>query len=356
MSASRSKLYRLTNLFQVASARLRILRDIFLGGNNSALPHILRLRRFLTLSSDNVKRIIPLGTILARFQVRYEVRDNEVRCEPWPGIIRALSPKFTSEELDFLAALCLLGKYVARITPLADYHFLVTDVEGVKWMVRCASPVFLESDALFGPLLSCYQEPREYAWFAHALHKGDTFVDVGANVEGYSVRACRLGARVIALEPDPDNYHVLKRNLELNQCTYAHVLNIAAGGQEEVHALYDSGNGAPVGYSLLQATKPSKVKCSVDVRPLDVAIPPFLDHDWVKLLKIDVEGVELEVIQGARDLLTRTRYVIVEVLPSTESRLLETLDLVKPLGFKLVDKVCRLSLYCDLFLVNSKAS
>jgi len=311
------------------------------------------------VSKDPVKKIIRLGRILSRFQVKFEVGDYETRCNLLGGIIRAISPDFISEERARVYLL-LLDKYVSGIVRFDDNHYLVTDVDGVKWIVRRASPILFRCDASFGPLLSCYQEPREYKWFSNALHEGNIFIDVGANVGGYSVRACKIGARVIAVEPDLDNYRVLKLNLELNHCIDAHVLNIAAGRNEEVRELYEGGKGSPAGYSLRQARRGRKVKCFVDVKPLDVAIPPLLNNEQVDLLKIDVEGVEVEVIKGALDLLKRTRYVIVEVIPSTKFRMREMLDLLKPQGFRLIDKVCRiarkrpLSFYCDLFLGKSR--
>jgi len=312
------------------------------------------------MSKDNKEKIIRLGRILSRFQVRFEVGDYEIRCNPLGGIIRALSPDFISEELDFQSSFFLLDKYVADIVRFDDKYYLVTDVDGVKWIVRRTSPILLRCDAVFGPLLSCYQEPREFEWFSKVLHEGGIFVDVGANVGGYSVRACKIGAKVIAVEPDPDNYRVLKLNLDLNHYIDVHVLNIAAGRREEIRELYEGRNSAPAGYSLRQARRGGKAKCYVDVKPLDVAIPPLLNNELVDLLKIDVEGVEAEVIKGALDLLKRTRYMIVEVIPSTKFRILEMLDLVRPLGFKLIDKVCRIArkrpllFYCDLFLGKSR--
>jgi len=303
----RSKLDSLRSIFQVYDNWLGILRVYFLGGETNVSLHDLRGGRLLfKVSKDNVERIISLGNTLAKFRDRYEVTN----------------------------------------------HHLVIDINGVKWIARGSSPILLRDDALFGPLLSYYQEPRECEWLLNALHGGGTFVDVGANVGGYSVRACKIGARVIAVEPDPDNYHVLKLNLELNQCTNAHVLNIAAGSKEEVRQLYQGDEGAPSGYTLEQNKGIREVKCSVETKPLDVAIPPFLRDEWVDLLKVDVEGFEIEVIKGASNLLKRTRYVIVEVIPRTRSKILEVLDLLKPLGFELIDKACRKP-YCNLFLRKS---
>jgi len=305
----RSKLDSLRSIFQVYDNWLGILRVYFLGGETISSLHDLHGGKLpVKVAKDNVEIIISLGNILAKFQNRYEVKNDEI---------------------------CM------------------TDINGVKWIVRGASPTSLRDDVLFGPLLSYYQEPREYEWFSNALHAGSTFVDVGANVGGYSVRACKIGARVIAVEPDPDNYRVLKLNLELNQCTSAHVLNIAAGSREEIRQLYQGDKGAPSGYTLEQGEGIRKVKCPIEAKPLDAAILPLLSDEWVDLLKIDVEGLEVEVIKGALNLLKRTRYVIVEVIPSTKSKIHEVLDLLRPLGFRLIDKICRHSLYCDLFLSKS---
>jgi FkbM family methyltransferase len=331
------------------------LRVHFLGGKTIASLHDLHGGRVpVKVSQDNVERIISLGKLLAKFQDRYEVSN----------IIKTIRPDFTTEEPNLLSALCFLGggsKYVTGIIRFNDNHYLIIDIDGVKWIVRKAPPISLMDDTLFGPLLSYYQEPRECEWFSNALHERGTFVDVGANVGGYSVRACKKGARLIAVEPDPDNYRVLKLNLELNQCIDAHVLNIAAGSREEIRQLYEGDDGAPVGYTLKRGDGIRKAKCSVTVKPLDAAIPPLLSDEKVDLLKVDVEGSEVEVIKGAINLLKRTRYVIVEVIPSTESKTLELLDLLRPLGFKLIDKVCRefgcprafRESYCNLFLRNS---
>ena len=344
-------LYWLKSIFQVYNNALGILKVYFLGGETNTLLHDSRGNRLMIkVTKDNVKRIVKLGKTLSMFKAKYEVRDYRIICKPCPSIIRILSPDFTSEELDYLSSLFLLDKYVTDVVSFDDNNYLVTSIDGVKWIVRNSSPILLRYDSLFGPLLPFHQEPQEYKWFSNILHEGSTFVDVGANVGGYTIRACKIGAKVIAVEPDPDNYCVLKLNLEHNHCIGVNVLNIAAGMREEVRELYEDSRGAPAGFSLLQDKGSGKIKCSVKVKPLDVAIPQLLNNELVDLLKIDVEGIEPEVIKGALDLLKRTRYVIVEVIPSTKSRMLEMLNLLKPLGFKLVDKVCRLSLYCDLLL------
>lgn len=341
----RSKVYSLRSILQVYDNWLGILRVYFLGGKTIVSLDDFRGGRLLVkISKENVGRVISFSNVLVKFKdLGYEVRNDETMCR----IINTLTPDSTKEELSLLWVLRLLSVYVTGIVSFDDNYNLLTDVDGVKWIVRKAPPISLWGDSLFGPLLRYYQEPEEYEWLSEALHEGGVFVDVGANVGGFSVRACKMGAKVIAVEPSPDNYQVLKLNLELNQCNNADALNIAAGRREEVRQLF--GDSSTVGYSLIQG-KEKAVRGFVEVKPLDVAIPPLLGDECVGLLKVDVEGSEVEVLKGALDLLKKTRHIIVEVIPSTESKILEVLDLLRPLGFELIDKICRESLYCDLFL------
>jgi FkbM family methyltransferase len=345
------------SMFQVYDNWLGILGVYFFGGECIAALHDVRGGRLpIKISKDNVRDIISLGKIMASFEDRYQVTNDEIRCSPFRNLPMTFRPDST-EEIGLLMSFCSLSKHRASIVEFNDDYYLATEINGIKWVMRRASPSSLMDDVNFGPLLFYIQEPREYEWFLTALNRGGTIVDVGANVGGYSVKACTMGAKVIAVEPDPDNYCVLKLNLGLNRCTNAHVLNIAAGSREEVCKLYKSGDERSVGYTLQQGEGTREVKCDIEVKPLDVAIPPLLSDEWVQLLKVDVEGLEVEVIEGALNLLKRTRYVIVEVIPSTESKMREVLNLLRPAGFKLVDKVCRPAgkqyYYCDLFLRKS---
>lgn len=345
VSSIKSKLDSMKSVIQVYENGFGILRVYFFGGETIVFLRDLTGGRLpIRVSRANVGKIISLGKLLTKFKDKYEVSN----------IIKSIRIDFAINEPNLLKVFCLLGgnsKYIACIQGFNGGHYLITDVDGVKWIVRRESSTSLRDDALFGPLLAYYQEPQEYGWFLKVLRKGGVFVDVGANVGGYSVRACKKGIKTIAVEPDPDNCRVLKLNLQLNQCTNAIVLNIAAGSTQEIRPLYFGGEKSSVGYSVLQGEFAKEVKCSIEVKPLDATIMPLLGEDeWVDLLKIDVEGFEVDVIKGALNLLKKTRHLIVEVMPSTDSKIDEVLNLLRPIGFKLIDKVCRHSLYCDLFL------
>ncbi len=305
-------------------------------------------KSLLKISKENVKEIISLSNWLAKFKDKYEVQNNEINFELWPDVFKSYKLPLASEDLHDLHALTILSsKNISAGEQIDHDKYFVTDINGLKWILRDDS---LALDADFGLLLADYTEPKEYKWFLEAIHENGVFVDSGACVGGYSVRACEIGAEVIAVEPDPDHFHVLSLNLELNHFSNAHLLRIAAGSKEDLRQLYYAIDQGPHTYKLEQDEEPLEAKCAVEVKPLDVAILPFLGDNWISLLKIDVEGFEAEVLKGASNLLKRTRYIIVEVSPATEAKILKVLNLLGSMGFELIDKAYPFLEECTLFL------
>jgi len=117
-----------------------------------------------------------------------------------------------------------------------------SSARGLKFFARKLAEVYLPlpDDLYDGPLLGSLREKFEFKFFMRVLRNLDRpfVIDVGAYVGAYTIEACTIGASVVALEPDPDNFRVLKFNLELNGCTNAKALQVAAGAKEGVAPLY----------------------------------------------------------------------------------------------------------------------
>ncbi len=150
------------------------------------------------------------------------------------------------------------------------------------------------------------------------LHPGATVVDVGANI-GYNTcyAAQRVGqsGRVYALEPAQDSLAVLYANLFANGLTNVFVLPYAAGSRYAVKQFFLRGKVSAVN-SLFQDNFYAAVTATIEVLavPLDDLIPVTPD-----LVKIDVEGAELDVLQGmARMLDAPTLRLIVEWHPALQ--------------------------------------
>ena len=146
------------------------------------------------------------------------------------------------------------------------------------------------------------------------LRKGDTFVDVGANVGYYSVLAGRAvgpSGRVIAVEPIPETAAVLRRNLHLNDVTGV----VRQEACWSVHTTV-SLTAPPGAYGLASSVRMFNTPAlSAPAAPLDDICQ---DLSTIRLIKIDVEGAEREVLLGAREVLTKTENLVVEVSARTD--------------------------------------
>jgi FkbM family methyltransferase len=128
------------------------------------------------------------------------------------------------------------------------------------------------------------------------LQDGDRFVDVGANVGVYSLLAATFleDVSVTAVEPDATTAGRLRENLEVNGARGVHVIECALAARSGT-ALFTRGRDST--NRIARLGDPDVVE--VPVRTLDevtARLPP-------KLMKIDVEGAELEVLRGASRLL-----------------------------------------------------
>lgn len=137
---------------------------------------------------------------------------------------------------------------------------------------------------------------------AGTLRPDAIFIDVGANIGAQSVYAMRSGAfaRAIAVEPDPHNFDILKQNLAVNGLD-DRVKPIAAAvsavsGRMQL-ARHRKNHGA---HSVEVAYVPRPVG-SIDVAAValdDLMQRQSISAEQVALVKIDVEGHELAVLEG----------------------------------------------------------
>jgi FkbM family methyltransferase len=144
-------------------------------------------------------------------------------------------------------------------------------------------------------LMSWAFEPKTRARVAAFLRTGDVFIDVGANIGIYSILAASRGAHVVAIEPHPQICAELMENLSLNSLERAvHVVSCAAG---ERPTSVPFGRAYPDNGGSSRQVPAQASALLVPVMPL-AGILATLAVEEVRLIKIDVEGAELEVVQG----------------------------------------------------------
>lgn len=143
-------------------------------------------------------------------------------------------------------------------------------------------------------------------FLSKVLKCGNTFVDVGANIGILTLLAAKIvspSGKVIAIEAHPKTHEALLDNLNLNQITNVIAINCAVGREEGMVSLSDRVDDDwnkidDAGRGIL-----------IRLRTLDDVCGAL---NQIDVLKIDVEGYELPVLQGARTVLAKTQCVLLE--------------------------------------------
>src|ERR1043166_228001 len=151
------------------------------------------------------------------------------------------------------------------------------------------------------------------------IRPGDICIDVGANVGALAlVMASLVGGKgkVLAFEPGPELFAKLQQNVSLNKEIQQRV-GICQCGLSDAEATLcweeDAGNRGNAFLSKSQRGPIVRVKRLDDI--------PEVRAATVRFIKIDVEGMELKVLRGAKDLLRRTRCLVYfEAMPGARRR------------------------------------
>jgi FkbM family methyltransferase len=156
-------------------------------------------------------------------------------------------------------------------------------------------------------------EPPVQKEIARRLKPGDVFYDVGSNMGFFALIAGRLvgpQGHVCAFEPHPDNARAVSENARLNGLSHLRIFEVAAGNEarREQLTMTDWDGGAalaryPIGPSS-SVTRTEVEVVTLDDFIVDRALP------LPTFVKIDVEGAELEAIEGMRRTIERCKPVL----------------------------------------------
>jgi FkbM family methyltransferase len=162
-------------------------------------------------------------------------------------------------------------------------------------------------------------ENSEYGVMKGLLSGGDTFVDVGANFGTFSLLASRIvgqSGRVFAIEPQPGLGVFVRESLELSRVSNCELIPAACGSKVTGSKLLvpDGDSGRAGFFPAFSAQKPHKA-VDVPVHTLDSLLADGQCPGRM-VLKIDVEGSEIDVLDGAVETIrTRRPAIMIELNP-----------------------------------------
>lgn len=256
------------------------------------------------------------------------------------AVTRATGLIGASPRLRGLALRALLDQHLAPgalcLIPFGDHALYVDprdDKVGLKLMGgRCWQRRELET--AIGALRRAGQ-----------FRMGGVFIDVGANIGALSIYALKSGlfSEGIAIEPDPHNFAILNRNLSLNGFEQR-VRAIEAAASRGAGRLQLVRNSKNYGAHSVERSFRSGRGEGIEVEALtldDVLAQEGVDADRVSLVKIDVEGHELAVLDGMSRLLEARVPILVELTADRDD--VERLQRFKALLSPHYDRVLDLS-------------
>jgi FkbM family methyltransferase len=158
---------------------------------------------------------------------------------------------------------------------------------------------------------------EENVYEIHGWHFSDdgVTVDLGSNIGAFAIQAVSIGAKkVYAVEPEPHNLKALKNNISLNNLDdVISVLEVGVSDFNGSATITDEGGGATI--------KDGKPGAEIKIITLDKL---FKDNkiDTVDVLKIDVEGSEVEIILAAsKETIDKCNYITIEFDTRSGARL-----------------------------------
>jgi len=165
------------------------------------------------------------------------------------------------------------------------------------------------------------------------IKEGDTFVDIGANIGLMSLFVAHLfndKCNVIAFEPNPKTREILDFNVNLNNFRSIKVERFAIGSQNRTAKIYDRWDAGRGSASLIQ---PETISDSFDI--IETSLDDYFSFDTnIALIKIDIEGYELNALKGAIKILSSMNPPALIIEYSDETR--RTLNDAKSIYYFLV--------------------
>lgn len=222
-----------------------------------------------------------------------------------------------------MAGLFRILKYILT-HPLAKHHKFTSLVKFFMWQVRglfTTKPYIYQftpkaklkiTKSMKGATGNIYTGLHEYyemGFLLHLLRSEDTFVDVGANVGTYTVLAsAQVGAKTYSFEPIPSTFQSLVDNIKINKIE-SRVIAKQVGVSDKKNTVFFTSN-LDVENHIQHEKSEGSIRVEVD------SLENLVGAEIPVLLKVDVEGFETDVMNGAWNLLTNKalKAIIIELI------------------------------------------
>lgn len=171
-----------------------------------------------------------------------------------------------------------------------------------RGVTRTINGFKIKFDAPWSRYYESDYEKDSFAFFKTNINQGDVILDIGAHIGLYSVILANLtgeSGKVYCFEPTPSTFKVLNKTIELNKLKNVMPINCAISNTSEkirLNLTTENGEGSNSNSIVNFGT----FQNSIEIDAYSIDDFRFAHQLKIDVLKIDVEGIELNALKGAR--------------------------------------------------------
>lgn len=138
---------------------------------------------------------------------------------------------------------------------------------------------------------------RHYVRDFVPITEGSVVIDVGAHIGSFAVMAAGIASKVLAFEPEPGNFQMLKKNVELNNLKNVSIFEMAVSGSSGYQEIYISDDASTGSHSLYTEQAIGSLRRRVET----ISLEDIIEKESLRIvdfLKLDCEGAEHEIVEN----------------------------------------------------------
>lgn len=188
------------------------------------------------------------------------------------------------------------------------------------------------------------KEPETISWI-NTFNKDDIFYDVGSNIGLYSCFAANQGIKTYAFEPSVFNTEIIVKNINLNNLqSLVTLIPLSLHNKNLISSfkISDAEKGAAFSTFAENYTHDGKqIKTIIDYKTPGITLDKCIELfgiPYPNKIKIDVDGTEHLILQGAENVLKKCNSILIEVNEEFFEQYNEVSKILKKNNFKLLSK------------------
>ena len=223
-----------------------------------------------------------------------------------------------------------------------NIHASHVSVQGHEMYLDSSDSLRLSTNGVF--------EPYTTEVIKQNISNGDLVMDIGANIGYFTLimaKGIRENGKVFSFEPEPKNFELLKKNVEINNYSNVILEKKAIGNKTGIAKLYLADRKNNIFHSgmhrIFRSDLVSQISnpVSINIIKLDDYLQDLKFIKKIRLIKIDVEGAEFDVLKGMNKILDENKEIEIVMEFSSEnledygSNAYDVVNFLMNKGFKL---------------------